>query len=162
MTLRLQIMVIIFIVLAVLYIVNQLRKKKLDYRFGLGWLLIIFCILVLTVSPKLLSMLAGFLGITLPINMLFFFGFCFIVILVFSMSMMISSLSDRVKKLSQEIAILRKDALTVVSLAGSIGFKVAESKTIKNSYDGYISEATKVTTQEERADYYEKEHKEYI
>ena len=77
MTLRLQIMVIIFIVLAVLYIVNQLRKKKLDYRFGLGWLLIIFCILVLTVSPKLLSMLAGFLGITLPINMLFFFGFCF-------------------------------------------------------------------------------------
>ena len=46
--------------------------------------------------------------------------------------------------------------LTVVSLAGSIGFKVAESKTIKNSYDGYISEATKVTTQEERADYYEK------
>ena len=109
MTLRLQIMVIIFIVLAVLYIVNQLRKKKLDYRFGLGWLLIIFCILVLTVSPKLLSTLAGFLGITLPINMLFFFGFCFIVILVFSMSMMISSLSDRVKKLSQEIAILRKD-----------------------------------------------------
>lgn len=109
MTLRLQIMVIIFIVLAVLYIVNQLRKKKLDYRFGLGWLLIIFCILILTVSPKLLSMLAGFLGIALPINMLFFFGFCFIVILVFSMSMMISSLSDRVKKLSQEIAILRKD-----------------------------------------------------
>lgn len=47
-------------------------------------------------------------------------------------------------------------ALTVVSLAGSIGFKVAESKTVKNSYDGYISEATKVTTQEERADYYEK------
>ena len=47
-------------------------------------------------------------------------------------------------------------ALTVVSLAGSIGFKVAETKTIKNSYDGYISEATKVTTQEERADYYEK------
>ena len=47
-------------------------------------------------------------------------------------------------------------ALTVVSLAGSIGFKVAESNTIKNSYDGYISEATKVTTQEERADYYEK------
>lgn len=47
-------------------------------------------------------------------------------------------------------------ALTVVSLAGGIGFKVAESKTIKNSYDGYISEATKVTTQEERADYYEK------
>lgn len=109
MTLRLQIMVIIFIVLAALYIVNQLRKKKLDYRFGLGWLLIIFCILILTVSPKLLSMLAGFLGIALPINMLFFFGFCFIVILVFSMSMMISSLSDRVKKLSQEIAILRKD-----------------------------------------------------
>ena len=54
------------------------------------------------------------------------------------------------------ISFVASCALTVVSLAGSIGFKVAESKTIKNSYDGYISEATKVTTQEERADYYEK------
>ena len=53
MTLRLQIMVIIFIVLAVLYIVNQLRKKKLDYRFGLGWLLIIFCILDLFDKRKI-------------------------------------------------------------------------------------------------------------
>lgn len=109
MTLRLQIMILIVAVLAVLVIVNKLRRKMMDYRFGLGWLFIIFCIMVLTIFPELLSLMAGFLGIALPINMLVFFGFCFLVMLVFSMSMMISSLSDRVKKLSQEIAIIRKD-----------------------------------------------------
>ncbi len=109
MTLRLQIIIIIVILLAVLYIINQLRRKKLEYRFGLGWLFIIFCIFVLTVCPKMLDEITRILGIALPINMLFFFGFCFIVMLVFSMSMMISNLNDRVKKLSQEIAIIRKD-----------------------------------------------------
>ena len=66
---------------------------------------------------------------------------------------------DRAYRRKQSIkwkSFIASCALTVVSLAGSIGFKVAESKTVKNSYDGYISEATKVTTQEERADYYEK------
>jgi hypothetical protein len=41
--------------------------------------------------------------------MLFFFGFCLAVVIIFSLSMTISSLSEKVKKLSQEIAIIRKD-----------------------------------------------------
>lgn len=47
-------------------------------------------------------------------------------------------------------------ALTAVSLAGGIGFKVAESVTTKNSYDGYISAAANSADQEERVDYYNK------
>ena len=109
MSLRLQIIIILCLILAGTYIVNQLRKKRLDYRFGLGWILILFCLLIFTIFPQILSLFTRILGVYLPINMLVFFGFCFAAMLLFSMSMTISSLSDRVKKLSQEIAIIRKD-----------------------------------------------------
>ena len=95
--------------LAVIYIVNTMRKKRMDFRYGLGWLLVIACISVLTIWPVLLDKLAKLLGIASPMNMLFFFGFCFAVMIIFSLSMTISHLADRVKKLSQEIAIIRKD-----------------------------------------------------
>lgn len=109
MTLRLQIIIFVCMILAMIYIVNLMRKKQLDFRYALGWLFIILCISVLTVWPSLLDVLAGVLGIASPMNMLFFFGFCFAVMVIFSLSMTISNLSDRVKKLSQEIAIIRKD-----------------------------------------------------
>lgn len=109
MALRLQIIILTCMLTASVYIVNLIRKKRMDFRYGLGWLCIIFCISVLAIRPVLLENLAGLLGIASPMNMLFFFGFCFSVIVIFSLSMTISHLTDKVKKLSQEIAIIRKD-----------------------------------------------------
>jgi hypothetical protein len=86
-----------------------MRKKRLDFKFALGWLLVLICITVLTIFPALLSGLSALLGIASPVNMLFFFGLCLSVVIIFSLSMTISDLTDRVKKLSQEIAIIRKD-----------------------------------------------------
>lgn len=109
MTLRLQVIILVCMAVAVIYIVNLIRGKRMDFRYALGWLFIIFCIAVLTIWPVLLQKLAAVLGIASPMNMLFFFGFCFAVMVIFSLSMTISHLSDKVKKLSQEIAIIRKD-----------------------------------------------------
>lgn len=109
MTLRLQIIILVCMLVAMLWIVNLMRKKKMDFRYALGWLFIIACISVLTIWPVLLNKLAAILGIASPMNMLFFFGFCFAVVVIFSLSVTISHLTDRVKKLAQEIAIMRKD-----------------------------------------------------
>ncbi len=109
MTLKLRIILLVVLFLAVVYIVNLMRKKKMNFGYGLGWLFIVACISVLTIWPVLLTKLSMLLGIASPVNMLFFFGFCFSVMVIFSLSMTISHLSDRVKKLSQEIAIMRKD-----------------------------------------------------
>lgn len=109
MALRTQIIILCFMFLAFVYIVNLMRRKVLDYKFALGWLVVIVVISILTIWPPLLSGCSGMLGIASPVNMLFFFGFCLLVILIFSLSITISRLEDRVKKLSQEIAIMRKD-----------------------------------------------------
>ena len=92
-----------------LYIVNLMRKKAMDYKFALGWLVVVAIISVLAVFPVLLARCSTLLGIASPVNMLFFLGFCLGVLLIFSLSITISRLTDKVKKLSQEIAIIRKD-----------------------------------------------------
>lgn len=109
MTLKLRIIILFIMFWAVIYIVNLMRKKKMDFRYALGWLTIIVCISILTIWPILLDKIAALLGIASPMNMLFFLGFVFSVLVIFSLSMAISHLTDKVKKLSQEIAIMRKD-----------------------------------------------------
>ena len=41
--------------------------------------------------------------------MLFFFGFCLSIVIIFTLSIALSNLTDKVKKMAQEIAIIRKD-----------------------------------------------------
>lgn len=109
MSVKLQILIIVVILLAMLYIVDHVRKKSIDFRYALLWLFVCICVLVLTVFPKLLTVLAKILGIASPVNMLFFLGFCLSIVVIFTLSIALSNLTDKVKKMAQEIAIIRKD-----------------------------------------------------
>lgn len=109
MSVRLQIIIIICMLSVLLCIFNLVRHKRLDFKFAIGWILIDLCIIVLAVCPVILTKIAKLVGIASPVNMLFFFGFCFSVAIIFALSMTVSKLTERLKKLSQEIAIIRKD-----------------------------------------------------
>ncbi len=111
MSIKLQILIIVVIILAMLYIVNHVRKKSIDFKYALLWLFVCICVLVLAIFPKLLNVVAKAFGIASPVNMLFFFGFCFslVIIFVLTLSIALSNLTDKVKKMAQEIAIIRKD-----------------------------------------------------
>ncbi|MCR5587875.1 MAG: DUF2304 domain-containing protein [Lachnospiraceae bacterium] len=109
MSLRLQIIIIVIMVLLLMHIINMVSKKKMDFKFGLIWAMVDIVIMILAIWPKLLAMISNLLGIASPVNMIFFFGMILSMLIIFSLSMEISYLSDRVKKLSQELAILRKD-----------------------------------------------------
>lgn len=109
MSLRLQIIVVVAMLFIILYIVWQIGKKKLDFKYGIGWLAMFIVVLILAIWPKLLDIISNVLGIASPVNMLFFFGFILSVMIIFSMSKMLGNLNSKVKKLSQELAILRKE-----------------------------------------------------
>ena len=108
MSIKLQILIIVVIILAMLYIVNHVRKKSIDFKYAL-WLFVCICVLVLAIFPKLLNVVAKAFGIASPVNMLFFFGFCLSIVIIFTLSIALSNLTDKVKKMAQEIAIIRKD-----------------------------------------------------
>ena len=92
------------------FIIHMVHRKWMSFRYGLGWLFVVFCLMLLAAFPRILGIFAEIMGIASPMNTLFFFGFCFAVLLIFSLSVTVSKQADKIRKLSQEIAILRKDS----------------------------------------------------
>ena len=82
MNIRIQIVVAIVVVVALSIIINMIRRKRLELRYALSWLLVGVSILILDCFPQLITWLAVQLGIASPINMLFFFGFCFSLVII--------------------------------------------------------------------------------
>ncbi len=93
----------------IVYIMTLIGRKRMDFKFGFGWIFVSICIIILGIFPNLLVAISNLLGIASPVNMLFLFGFLLSIFIIFSLSMTISELTDKVKKLSQELAILRRD-----------------------------------------------------
>ena len=108
MNIRIQIIVAIFILGALAIIVNMIRKKALELRYALAWLGVGVGVLVLDIFPGLMGIVSKMLGIASPVNMLFFFGFCFSLIIIFVLTIAVSRMSIRIKELAQELALYRK------------------------------------------------------
>lgn len=106
---RTQVLVIVIAVLALLMIFQLIRKKKMELKYALLWIVLSACILLLGCFPQLIALLAEFFGVQTPINMLFFIGFCFSLLIIFSLSTALSRNSEKIKRLSQEIGILEKN-----------------------------------------------------
>lgn len=109
MNIKTQILVAIIVVLAVISLVNMIRNNKLELKYSLLWFVLGIGILLFNCFPWLTTKLASFLGIGQPINLLFFAGFIFALLIIFSLTIVISKLSVQIKKLTQEMGLLKKE-----------------------------------------------------
>lgn len=108
MTVRLQIL-LVFLVLVVLFgMIKLIRSGKLLLQHCLSWLALLFAVFVVSVFPSLLSKIANALGILMPVNMVFFVGFCFALIIIFGLTQSISKMTNQIKDLTQKVALLEK------------------------------------------------------
>lgn len=105
MNIRIQIIIAIVIVIALGIIINMIRKKGLELRYALAWLIVGVGILILDCFPALINFIAYIMGIANPINMLFFVGFCFSLAIIFVLTVAVSRMSVRIKELTQEMAL---------------------------------------------------------
>lgn len=96
----------IALVLAI-FVVNAVRSRKLREEYSFLWLLIAGALLVLAIWDAPLRGLTRVLGGVLPVNILFFAGLIFLVVVSLFYSIRISALNNQMKELAQEIALLR-------------------------------------------------------
>ena len=108
MRLRLQIIVGVLLVASLMVIGNMVRKRRLELKYALVWFLVGGVVLVFDIFPKLLNWLSDLMGVGLPVNMLFFLGFVFSLLIIFSLTVSVSKLSERVKRMAQEMALLEE------------------------------------------------------
>ena len=107
-TLKTQIFLLVVSILAMFFLTTKIKKGRLKLKYALSWYVVVFIIFVLAAFPRLIDAIARLVGIADPVNMLFLFGMIFLLILLYKLTSAVSRLSDKVKKLTQEIAILEK------------------------------------------------------
>ncbi|MCR4611341.1 MAG: DUF2304 domain-containing protein [Lachnospiraceae bacterium] len=108
MTLKIQIIIIVLAGLGILYIGNLVRVRRLELKYALIWFLVGVLVIIFAANKNWLQGLSNLLGIELPINMLFFVGFLFVLMIIFTQTIVISNLTRKSKRLTQEVAMLNK------------------------------------------------------
>ena len=108
MSVKIQIIIAVLIICALIVIIDMIRKKRLELSYALSWLLVGIGVLILDIFPQLIKTISEKIGIVSPVNMLFFFGFCFSLIIIFVLTIAVSKLSIKIKQLAQQIAIDEK------------------------------------------------------
>lgn len=111
MSLKIQIVVAIIVLLGLFGIINMVRKEALDIKYALSWLTVGIIVLVFDIFPGLMTYLVHLLGIEIPVNMMFFFGFCFTLFLVFALTVKVSRQEEQIKRLTQEMALLEESLI---------------------------------------------------
>lgn len=102
---RIRIAIIIVLIVGLIALVNLIRKRSLELKYALTWLLLIAGLVLVVMVPGLLDGMATALGIYSPMNMVFFLGFLFSMVVIFALTMSLSSNSNRVRKMAQKIAL---------------------------------------------------------
>ncbi len=108
MTLKLQVVIAVAIFFVFAILVNMIRRRSLELKYALPWMLVLAALFVFACWPRLLIVVSDFLGIYAPVNMIFFLGFCFSLLIIFSLTVALSRLSNSIRTLDQIVALNEK------------------------------------------------------
>jgi hypothetical protein len=107
MTLKQQIFSILISLTVFMVTIDLVRKKRLREEYSLLWLATSFAMIILILRYDWLLALTTSIGAVLPTTTLFLGSILFLILLSVQFSIKISRLSDQVKDLVQENALLR-------------------------------------------------------
>lgn len=104
-----RILLLIMLGVTFVIVIRQIKEKKLALQYTLSWLFLLLALFIVLLFPGLLGWLTKVCGIALPINMIFFLGFVFTLIIVYRLTAAVSKMSDEIRDLTQKIALMEKD-----------------------------------------------------
>jgi len=108
MTVKLQVVIGIALLLVFAILVNMIRRRSLELKYALSWMAVLCALLGFVCAPGLLIVVSDFLGIYAPVNMIFFLGFCFSLVIIFSLTVALSRMSNSIRTLDQMVALNEK------------------------------------------------------
>lgn len=108
MTLELQIWMLLGSLVYLGIIFWMLKTKRLSVRFSIVWLFSAFALVLFAAVPYVVYVLRDILDIQMPSNLVFAITIGFMLLILLSLSAAVTEFADRIKRLTQTIAILEK------------------------------------------------------
>lgn len=108
MSLFFKIVLISLVILYLISIIVLLRKKRLNLKYALLWILTGVIMLIVGVLPQSLTWFFNLCGIEVFTNGLFAMLIFFILLILLSITCIVSGLNEKVRRLTQQCALLEK------------------------------------------------------
>lgn len=99
---------IIFSILLILFIVNLVRKNKLDEKYSILWLFASFVILVVSIFPYTITRLANKFNVFYPPALMLLFAIIILGAYTIHISVVVTKQNKMIVKLTQELGILKE------------------------------------------------------
>ncbi|MFQ5454672.1 MAG: DUF2304 domain-containing protein [Nitrospirota bacterium] len=109
MTIRQKTVAITMAVSIFIMIIELVKKRKLREEYSWLWLMTGTIIIILSLWYNLLKWITALIGAILPTSTLFLSGLIFLMLISLHYSIKISNLTDQVKELTQQLAILKNE-----------------------------------------------------
>ncbi len=131
MTVKLQITILAALLVALAAIINMIRRKSLELKYALSWLFVLAAVAVFAAFPRTMVVMARFLGIDAPVNMIFFLGFCFSLVIIYTLTVSLSRMSTKLRRMTQIIA-LNEDRIKALEKALTEETKAGKQEQAEN------------------------------
>lgn len=112
MAIGIKIFVSVLVLLFLCYIIHILKKDRIEFKYAFVWIGIGFLILILTIFPQILTGLSNFLGVGLPVNLVYFLGILLNLVITFAITKSYSKMKKNIYRNTQYIAILENHILS--------------------------------------------------
>jgi hypothetical protein len=119
MPIRQQIFALIVCLVVFIFTIDMVRRRRLREEYSVLWLATSIVMFVLVIRYDWLEALTRFIGAGLPTSTLFIGSIIFLMLISVQFSIKISRLTNQVKDLAQDNALLRSELEKVRTLSGS-------------------------------------------
>jgi len=108
MTLVFRILLIVVSLLTTYYILKRIRQSKLQIEYALFWIVFAGILIVISLFPWIVTLFTRLIGMQLPVNFIFMVFIFVLMAKLFFMTIELSTLENKLKDLTQEIALAEK------------------------------------------------------
>ena len=108
MTLELQLLLLAGSLIFLFIIFFMLKTNRLSVKFAIIWLFFGFSLVSFAAVPYIVYVLRDIFGIEMPSNLVFSMTIGFMLLILLSLSATVTQFSQRIKRLTQTIALLEK------------------------------------------------------
>ena len=114
MTTRIQVILLIIWVVVLGVIISMVKKRQLELKYVLTWLGCDVVLIIFTCFPRLMNWFSKLLGVHSPMNMISFLGILVLILICFSLTIALSRVTEKVRRIAQIIAMLPEGVRTEI------------------------------------------------